>query len=237
MSTYLQLCQKAFQESGGASVGPSTVVGQTGELKNIVDWVADTWTEIQNKHKTWRWMRSTFTVDTAAGDDTYAPTDCTDTRLAAPISRFGNWWPLDECGYSNLTIYLTSAGVAGEIELIQLSWEDFRYRYKRGSQVNGFPLHFAIDPHNNLVFGPKPDAIYTINGEYQMSAQTLSANGDIPEMPDRFHKLIVYKTMEDHGYFNTAQETLMRGVSKGQRLMRQLEVDQLPEVSLAGPAA
>jgi hypothetical protein len=139
-------------------------------------------------------------------------------------------------GYeSNITIYLTSAGVGGENYLTPIDWVDFRERYKRGSQTTGQPIHVTIDPQNNLVLGPKPDAIYTINGEYQMSPQTLTADADVPEMPSRFHSLIMYRAMEKYGASNNALEVFNRGGYEGGRKMRGLERDQLPPVTLAGP--
>ena len=237
MSTYLQLCQRLRQESGIPGTGPLAVTSQTGELKLLVDWIASAWTELQNKHTTWRWMRSTFSVNTVSNDDTYAYTDCTDSRLSAAISRFARWWPENGDNIPNMTIYLTSAGVSGEQDLILLPWDDFRLTFKRGTQTNGFPKYVAIDPQNNLVLGPKPDGIYTINGEYQMSSQTLSADGDTPEMPARFHEAIVYLALEDHGMFAAAQEAYVRGRTKGRKLVRQLESDQLPRIFKGDPLA
>lgn len=231
--TYLTLCQDTRRECRVAGTGPSAVADQVGRLGDIVAWVAQAYTEIQ-EGKDWRWLRSTFTVNTVANDDTYAYTDCTDSRLSATISRFSKWWIESEDG-PNATIYLTSAGVGGENYLKPIDWASFRRRYKRGTQTTGQPIHIAIDPQNNLVLGPKPDAIYTINGEYQMSPQTLSADADSPEMPARFHSLIMYRAMEKYGASNNSPEVFQRGGYEGGKKMRALERDQLPPVTLAGP--
>lgn len=231
--TYLSICQDVRRECRMAGSGPTTVVSQTGRLGDIVAWVAQCYTEIQEAQN-WNWLRSTFTVNTVASDDTYAYTDCTDSRLSTTISRFSQWW-LEHGDEPNVTIYLTSAGVGGENYLTPIDWAAFRERYKRGTQTTGQPIHIAIDPQNNLVLGPKPDAIYTLNGEYQMSPQTLTANADVPEMPARFHNLIMYRAMEKYGASNNAPEVFNRGGYEGNRKMRALERDQLPPVFLAGP--
>lgn len=234
--TYLTLCVEARQECRVSGTGPAAVTGQAGTLKRIVDWVAQAYTEIQERREDWRWLRSTFTVDTVADTDTYAYGDCTDSRLSATITRFRRWW-LEDGDDSNVTLYLTSGGVGGEAYLTPISWSDFRARYKRGTQTNSQPVHIAIDPQNNLVLGPKPDAIYTLNGEYQMGPQTLAADDDVPEMPARFHRLIVCRAMEKYGASENALEVFQRGGLEGDHLERRLELGQLPGVTLAGPLA
>jgi len=228
--SYLTLSVDARQECRVAGTGPAAVTSQTGVLKDIVDWVSQAYTEIQERHTNWNWMRSTFTVNTVSGTDTYAYGTCTDSRLSATITRFARWWPLDEDGFNNMTCYLTSGGVSGEGYLAYLPWSQFRNRYKRGTQNNGKPIHVTIDPQRQLVFGPKPDDIYTINGEYQLSPQILAADGDTPEMPTQYHRLIVYRAMEKYGAANASLEVFQRGGLEGNRMMRALENDQLPKM-------
>lgn len=235
MSTYLQLCSSLRQETLDSGTGPSTVTGNSGQLARIVAWVAQAHIEIQNRHSDWLWLRSTFTFNTTASDDTYAYGDVTDSRLSATISRFRHWWLYDIDGFPNVNCYLTSAGVSGEKYLIPLQWADFRYLYKRGTQTNNAPVHVSVDPQRNLILGPKPDAIYTITGEYQMSAQVLSADADTPEMPSDYHQLIVYRAMEKAGGFSAAPEVMSRAITEGNRLMRQLENGQRPECVLSEP--
>lgn len=237
MSTYLAGSVDLRRECGVAGTGPSAVTGQTGDLERIVEWYAQSYVEIQNRHQDWLWLRSTWTVDTVASDDTYAYGDVTDSRLSAVITRFRRWWLYDAEGFPNIRSYLTSAGVAGEKYLLPLPWASFRDLYKKGTQTNNAPVHVAVDPQRNLVFGPKPDAAYTITGEYQMSAQVLAADADTPEMPSDYHQLIVYEAMKKYGAFHSAPEVSARGITEGNKVMRQLENNQRPECGLAGPLA
>lgn len=235
--TFLQLVNQLAREAGvsGNASAVSAVTGQTGEAARLVGWIKQSHNELQSRHSNWRWMRSRWTVNTVASDDSYAPTDCTDARLSATISRFGRWWPMDESGCINITSYLTSSGVGGESWLTVIPWDYFRSIYKRGTQNNGQPIHIAIDPQNNLMLGPKPDAIYTLQGEYQMSALEFSADSDAPEMPSRFQDVIWMRALEKYGRYHAAPEALSRGEVEGSRLLRTLEADQLPMIALGAP--
>lgn len=235
---FLALCVETNRETFKSGTGPIAVTGQVGQLGDVVAWVKNSWTEIQRRHANWLWLRSTFTFNTTASDDTYAYGDAavTDSRLSAAITRFSRWWLLDNEGFPNVRIYLTSAGVSGEKYLIPLPWASFRDIYKKGTQTNNAPVHVTVDPQRNLVLGPKPDAIYTVTGEYQMSAQILAANDDTPEMPSDFHQLIVYTAMQKYGGVSAADVTA-RGITEGNRIMRQLEANQRPECGLAGALA
>ncbi len=59
MATYLKICQDVTREcgiAGGADTSPkpTAVIGQSGELNRVVNWVSDAYTEIQSDIK-WRW--------------------------------------------------------------------------------------------------------------------------------------------------------------------------------------
>lgn len=234
---FLQICQRTASECGVAGVSPSSVVSQSGDNLRIVNWCATAWDEIQGWHFNWRWMRSRFTFDTTASDDTYEYGDATDVLTAAAIDRFARWWVLDEEGYYNIFCYLTSAGVGTQSRLPFIAWSSFRQTYKLGSQNNGYPAWVTVDPQNNLVFGPVPDDTYTISGEYQRGRQVLSVDADEPDMPSQYHMLIVYMAMQKFGAFRAAPEVMNRGIYEGSRLRRQLEIDQLPQLVMAGPLA
>lgn len=235
--TYLTLCSDTRRECRMNGTGPSAVTGQTGLLADVVAWVANAYTELQQARDNWRWLRSTFTFNTVASTDAYAYTAVTDSRLSATISRFAKWWLTDDEGYSAIRIYPTSSGVGSEFYLTPIPWDQFRARYKFGAQqsLTGQPQHVSVDPQNRLVLGPNPSAIYTVTGEYQMSPQTLTANDDVPEMPTQFHQLIVYMAMEKYGAAKSEIEVFNRGALEGGRMRNRLEMDQLPMITMAGP--
>lgn len=237
MSTYLELCQKAALECGVDNTGavPTAVTSQRGNLLRVVEWVKDSWIELQNLEDTWRFMRSRFTVDTVDGTASYAYTDCTDSRLSADISRFSAWRLNDPRNPPKC--YLTSGGVGAQYFLQFLEWDTFNALYRIGTVTEAGPVHITIDPQNNLVLGPTPNDVYTVTGDYQMSAQILAADDDEPDMPTQFHNLLVFMTMRKYGGFYAAQEVLMRATNEGGTLMDSLRRNQLPQWRAGRPLA
>ena len=236
MSTYLALSQKLRRECiNGYASGPSTVTGQTGLMESVVNWIADSYKDIQRRHPNWRWMRSQFTVNTVASTDTYAYTACTDSNTVATISRFSRWWANDKL--SPFKCYLTSGGVSGQYWLIYIPYNVFRHQYKFGAQqsLTGQPIHVSVDDSNRIVLGPNPNAIYTVSGDYQRGPQTLAADADEPDMDAQFHDLIVYQAMRRYATRSVAPEKLAEARLLGDPLMRQLENAQLPEIRLGRP--
>lgn len=224
MSTFLQLCADLRREVGASGTGPTSVLNQTGEYLRLVKWTIESYREIQNAHRgNWRWLRSEFTLPTVADDDEYAYSDCTDTIASATITRFARWHPHD------MKVYLTSAGVSTQTWLTYSEWDDFKRVWKIAAPASGFPAFISVDPRNKLRFGPKPDAVYTITGEYQKSAQVLAADADVPEMPEDFHRLIVLRAMKKYAAYESAPEIWAEVKSEYALMMRDLEVDQLPE--------
>lgn len=238
MSTYLELCQSLRQECYTSySNQPTTVAGQTGAMANVVTWISKSYKDIQLRYDNWRWMRSNFTVNTVASTDSYDYTDCTDTKTGSAISRFSHWWANDPA--DGFRSYLTSGGVSGQQWLRYLEYEKFRSFYKFGAQQSqtGQPFVVSVDDDEKIVLGPNPDAIYTISGSYQRGPQILTLDADEPDMPERFHDLIVYWAMQRYAIKAVAPEVLARANLEGGRLMRALEQSQLPKIRLGGPLA
>jgi len=228
---FLEIARRTRRESSAtasASDAPVTVVGQTGQLKQIVDWCSEAYHKIQRSSNDWRWLRSRFSLQTVASTDTYAYGDATDVAAAAAITRFRQWLPFTEDGLSNVSCYLTSTGVAGERYLTPMSWPDFRARYKFGAQSDGQPINFTISPANELMLGPKPDAIYTVLGEYQKSNQILALDADTPEMPEDYHMLIVWYALKSYAAYAPAPEVWTRAEDEAGALFTALNRSQLP---------
>lgn len=241
MATFLKICQDVAREcgvAGGADTSPkpTAVLGQTGELNRIVNWVRDAYEEIQGGEN-FRWNRRSFEVDTVDGTDTYAFGDCTDVDDAAVISRFKTW-RLDD--FRNPPkIFLTSAGVGGQVLLTWTAWDNFEYLYKTGSlqTQTSQPIHITVNPKDEIQLGITPNDIYTLRGDYHRSAQILAADGDIPEAPSAYHSLIKYEAMMSYALFESAPEILARAEKGKRRINNQLKRNQSQPFRMAGPMA
>lgn len=229
MTDFLTLCQDTARDCGIPGTGPAAVTNQTGQLGWLVRKVKESYVNLQNEQPDWRWLRSEFSVETSASDGQYAYGDCTDTIASATITRFAKWWT------EEFQVYLTSAGVATQGHVAYVRWEEFRYTWRTGSPSTGHPCMVSVDPRDNLRLGPVPDAAYTVTGEYQKSAQILAADADVPEMPVRFHRLIVVRAMKAFATKYASPETWDAAHGEEEPLQLALEIDQLPERRFAPP--
>lgn len=225
--TFLELCQMVSRESGTISGNlPSTTQGQVDRLAKVVYWTQYSWKYIQNKRNAWRWMRREFSGQTSASTARYTP-------AALGITNLAEWL----YGSDRITIYKTANGAGDERPMTYLPWDDWRIRFNRGLQDEGYPQFYTISPQNELCLGPTPDGTYTIRGEYRKTPQALSENGDTPEMPERFHEVIAWKGLLLLAEHDEAQLHIAVANERYRDLMGELERDQLPQFSLAGPLA
>lgn len=228
MATYLELCQKTARESGiVAGTQPLSVSGQTGLLLQIVGWVADAWTEIQNKRNAWSWMHAPWSGTLTAGTGVY-------TAGSFGLARHGRWIGDDPVTRRYpTTLYLQAAGIADERPIFAIGYDDWLARYGRGVQVAARPVHYAVSPANELCFGPVPDAAYVARGRYTKSAQVLAANADTPECPTQFHDVIVHRARMKLAAHDEAPQQFQAAESEYNLLMGQLERHQLPALGIA----
>lgn len=221
MSTNLELCQAVARDSGTISgVAPTTVAGQTGRLLKIVGWVQEAWNIIQNLHPDWLWMQREFSGTITTASDRYSASDLS-------ISSFEEWVLPDEHGRNKLTVYPVADGVGQEHEINYIEFEEWRRRYARGTQVAAPPVHYSVDFQNKLCFGPIPSANHIVKGLYRKANQVFSANGDIPEMPARFHDMIKHGALLLLSEFDEAAFPVAAERRKYASFMTALEQSQL----------
>lgn len=215
---YLAMCQ-ALRQEVGASGNDLTVTGATKEWANLCNWTAQAWTEIQQLHNDWNWMRkqTSFTTVAEQGEYPYA---------SAPVSLtdFGRWKD-----YS-FRIYKDTIG--DEHILEQWDYDDFRDTYLLSTTKTSYayPSIISISPSDSLWLALPPDDTYTVTGEYYTKPSTLSDDSDIPEFPERFHMMIVYQAMIYYGEFEERQGILRRGERGFSKMLDMLESDELPTI-------
>lgn len=230
---FLQLVQELRRQSGVAGGSTiATVLNQTGTNQLMVNWIADAWRELQGLQDTWNWMREPFTFETVANTGDYLPTAITNTLTGDLMSDL-RYWHKD-----TFRCQKKSIGVQDEQWLVEWEYRVFRNTYRFNVQVAGRPVVFAIKPNGKAVMlGQIPNDVYEISGEYQKKPWNLAADSDEPDMPEAYHMLLVYKAMQSYGMYEAAGEVVQRGQAQYQRLMNQLEREQLEEVYLGNPLA
>jgi hypothetical protein len=235
MSTFLELCQKVARESGTVSGNlPTTVVNNTvARLVKIVNFTNDAWQLIQNLHDEWYWMQKEFSATITSASQRYSASDLN-------ITDWSQWIMPDDHGNDRLTIYLTSNGVADEHPINYIEFPKYLRKYERGSQTAATPVEYSIAPNGDLCFGPIPDANHTVKGRYRKENQTLDEDDDEPELPARFHQIIVHRALlllaeHDEAAFPVAAEN-----RKYLEMLGSLELSQLMrgrQIITAGPLA
>lgn len=237
--TYLELCQRMALECG-VSGTLSTVAGQQGSLARCVNWVSQAWTEIQDEHDDWLFLRSSkllgggVSFATVSGQLFY-PLGTGAGTVGITADQFGRW----EMG--SFRCQTTSVGIQDETRLDNLQFFDvWREAYMYGANQNVItrPVAIVEGPQNQLCLGPASNGLYTVTGDYYQAPQVLAADADIPgnvlgtwTLPKRFHMLIVYRAMKFYAAYESAPEVNTRAVDGQGDLQAKMEMLYLPEFS------
>lgn len=236
----LQLCQRLKLECADSGSITSTTA-QSGSNERIVTWIDQAWLEIQTRRPDWNWMRASALLDSAsplsfttvAGTARY-PLGTGAGTTGITEAAFGSWVG------GTFRCYLTATGVADEQELADRSYSYWRdtTMFNANRNVRTRPYEIAIAPDESLCLAPMPAAGYTITGDYQVAPSAMEDDEDEPTgLPARFHMLIVYLAMTSYGGRETAPEVTTRGAVMFDRMIRQLELLELPVTTLAGALA
>lgn len=225
---YLQLVNQARVECGVSGAALTNVAGQAAgsEAARFASWVQNAWTEIQTSKEDWMFLRQSMQFNTVAQQYGY-------TSTQAGITSFGNW-KRDSFRCSSV-----GQNYADEQLLNYMDWGTFRNLYQYGNMRTTYarPVVVSVQPNKSLAFGATPDQAYVITGEYYSAPVQLAINEDTPAIPDRFHMIIVYRTMMYYGGYEAASEVLARGAEEYRRMYQRLEIDQLPSVVSGPPLA
>jgi hypothetical protein len=227
----LQLVQRLRRKCRVSGAGPSSILNQNEEYARLVDMVNEAWMELQLERPDWRWMRASMSFPTVAGQDTYTLAQIAAT--GAGLANFGNW---DAQTFRN---YVTATGTNSEVLMDPREYDDWRNLYQLGANRNtqSRPIEFSITPLHSIALGPAPAAGYTVSGDYFKVASEMTADTDIPSLPDQFHMAIVYKAMMFFGVSEAAPEVYDEGQTEFKKMLRRISMHQLPNMMQAGALA
>lgn len=225
------MAQMLAQKCGISGTGPTTVIGQTGELKRVIGWIGESWLNIQQVRQDWEWMRGSVAFQTVPGQATYTAAD-------AGITDFAEWVMNSKaCTFRN---YLASVGVGSEIFLSYMPYETWRDTYQYGAMrlTKSRPVAITITPDQSIGLGLTPDtAGYTVVGDYFKTPSEMTVDTDVPGLPARYHMLIVYQAMVYYAMYEEDEYLRQMAETQYRRMMASMTIAQLPEVRFGGGLA
>ena len=72
-----------------------------------------------------------------------------------------------------------------------------------------------------------------MRGEYRKAPQVLTANSDVPELPEEFHSIIVWAAIILMAKHDESPTGLQAAVDTYRPMLYQLQASQLPEITTA----
>ena len=94
------------------------------------------------------------------------------------------------------------------------------------------PQLFTLLPDKTVRFEPRPDKIYTIEGDYRRVGQNFSADNDVPtNLPNDFHMIIIWQALKYYGFYENAPEVLDEAETNFDNLLFRLEAEELPAMN------
>jgi len=215
---FLQLCQDLVKELGLAGgTGPSSVANQRGELANVVRWIRASTLQIDNKWKTWKYLRTDYAGLIQVGSrEPTAPNNPTGVKVRK--------WDRD-------SIVINSSSVNAKPLLFE-DWATFRKLRQIGSAFLTIdePAVFTIKQDGSiprLITYPTANATYPISGEFWRRPPILEVDTDVPLMPEEYHRLIVVTAGIKYGNREDAPEIIAGMEAEHGYMLQLLESDQL----------
>lgn len=182
----LEMAQRLHSESLQTTAAPTSVTGASARNARLFNRLAYAWTELQNE-RIWRWMRVTTDVAVTIGQQTYSDSDLS-------LSRFGRWRTEDET-YCPIMYIDGAPNTRWPLQYDHL--DTFRQDWVYIDHGNSQPIAWSIDEQDRFLVGPKPAAAYKLRAEYWMSPTELADDADEPDMPAKFHMLLVWRALVD----------------------------------------
>jgi hypothetical protein len=226
----LELVRETRAKCGAAGV-VATTVGAGGEALRFVNWVKEAWEEIQQRRPDWRWMVKDFSFPTVANKPAYLLSATAGETLVTDHAM----WLGD-----TFRIFDPAIGKPDEQYLPEWSYRDWRDTFDFGGQADNRERPMIWARRNRdaaILLGNTPDKVYTIAGQYMQAPVALTADTDIPAMPSRFHRAIVYKAMMLYGEFEVAPEAYNSGQMSYDRMIAIMENELTEQIGFGEPLA
>ncbi len=102
---FLQLCNRLRQNAGVSGSDLTSVTGQSGESLRVINWINESWMDLQAQRQDWLWLRKSIAFPTVANQYAYTPAQ-------AGIADFGAWDRETFRNYQNPIVSISIASPA-----------------------------------------------------------------------------------------------------------------------------
>lgn len=200
---FLSMCQHVSADAGIA--GTITNVTQvTGDQARIVRFVRKQCLAIEQRWGDWKFSyASGLSTPLAVGLNTYSPPD--NLRRWNKDRMYIDGRKVPKC---NVMEYHEWNGVPIESD--------------------GYPTFIIIMPDGSLMFEPAPVQAMTFTADYYKSAKILSANTDIPNVPQHLCPVIEAFALQEYAQYDSSEELMAKAASDIEIWNNLLENDQRP---------
>lgn len=208
MSTFLELVQELQQESGASGDEITSVVGQQGENKRMVDWIRKADVYIQDRWLNWKFLWNQVQLNTTTGG----------VSLAAPTDL--NFWDYK-------TLKLNTGAASAIDEPLEVAEHD-SIKWLVRDQQQAQPSLVIIMPDNSIEFNPVPNASYQIKADYFRKPTPMAANDDVSLIPETYHNAILGRGLVLYANYEGAEEIKVQGQEIFDEVFGRLENHELP---------
>lgn len=217
---FLELVRDVYKESGESFSGGATATTADSSVISydslVAGWVNQAWLQIQQMQKQWKWMWSEFTLDLDTVNSDYDLPTPVGTNSKIHTVKWEeplHYYPTGDSSKYNYIYYMPYNQFADEFRHLK----------------TGKPTSITQLPNDKIRISAIPDQNYTLSGAGWRKPWSMSNNSDIPDMPELYHKLIVYYALTDHVRWESALDIMPLVMQKRQEMLSRLMNDQLPD--------
>jgi hypothetical protein len=205
--TFLEMYKVVAQETIQPTV-PTTVIGQTGMNKKLVDWIIASHEKICSLWTDWNFLVTEHSVNTVA-----------DTATITKPADLGVW--------DKDSFYLDRT-TATYKKLKFMDYGRWRTSFRNGVKVSAKPTFFTIEPDKDIILEAPPDDVYALTADYWQIHDALALDADTSLIPAHFQRVIIARAKM---YFFADQEIgslYQESEIEYNEVLKLLEADQLP---------
>lgn len=224
--TYLELVRDLARQTGTmGNADPidgtiSTLQSPDNDyLIDLISWIDWAWNSLQLEQDWYFMMKQGQVTTTASQSEVDVSSQVPDFRRLVPYTRPYNRRWIRVGGRDPIFIWRPEM------------WEGHATLW---GDRNGRPRKASINFDNKLDLWPTPDDTYTITFKYLQEPQVLSQDDDEPILPERYHRIIVYRAMQEYAGYDETETQFQRAIQRESDLMTEMRREQLPQIRVIG---